>query len=931
MMNDDIVLTLALDERDNTACVAGPCTWEQFVSLSHHRRDDKFRRDDGRPTGFTPATFRAGACTCGKPPRVASGSLPAQRGCPDHPLNNAIGAPRGHRIAANVELVTVVMLDLDKTPEGTDITAELAGEYITRIQQSGLDAVVWSSHSFDAAAKFNLRGGIRLSRPVTPAEYRRLLPALIAWLGVTNGFSGADPRRFWFFPSAREGAPVVHVIARGVPLDVDAFLASLPPEPERSPSEVTQVPRDAVVPPEDAQQRAIEILAAAWPPVGTRSAARGELAGALAWAGWDEESIVRFLDGVAAATNGGIVDGDVHSNNCRWASASVSKIEGGGVSGWPSLAIRLGQDVVDATKRALGMTVQITEEQSLELDSALADVLAATHASMPEPPDDFVNSCIEGAQMKLGRRTGAVDRYTSKLLKRVVAGELLTERPTEDPLAALRAAALAVARAAPAGTKSGQLQSRLLSSAGNLADQLPQIVDEAMYHAMRMPPLVAPEEPREPKERAVPVEGEFELDAKGNREGRPTNNSGKNMRLALGKLGIQMSYDMFKVREYIRRGDGPPAQWEDIHHKQLRDELERTFDFKPPKDEFVDLLEVVAREHTFHSVLDYLGQVQPTWDGVPRIDEWLIHAGAPDTPYVRAVSRIVLVAAVRRARQPGALYQEIVVLESPQGHGKSTALRALVHDEDLFTDNLELGMEAKKIIEQTQGKWIIEIPEMHKRGADSLVKACLSRQVDEARMAYGRKNTIARRGFVLLGTTNEGGTGYLYDTTGNRRYWPVAVEGFDVAALIAMRDQLWAEAAVAEAAGESIRLAKELWPDAAVEQEKRRVKNPIETLLVDALDGRVGRIKVRDVWELARVDMIGKGRPSNVECGEINAVMARMGWLAKEKIAFGGERLRGFVKGTEEEQEVVLTASGGLVGQVYAPGAQGRITGEVVN
>jgi predicted P-loop ATPase len=49
----------------------------------------------------------------------------------------------------------------------------------------------------------------------------------------------------------------------------------------------------------------------------------------------------------------------------------------------------------------------------------------------------------------------------------------------------------------------------------------------------------------------------------------------------------------------------------------------------------------IARRNRFHSVQDYLSSL--AWDQEPRIERWLIdYAGAPDTPYVRAVSRIVV-------------------------------------------------------------------------------------------------------------------------------------------------------------------------------------------------------------------------------------------------------------------------------------------------
>jgi Virulence-associated protein E len=51
-------------------------------------------------------------------------------------------------------------------------------------------------------------------------------------------------------------------------------------------------------------------------------------------------------------------------------------------------------------------------------------------------------------------------------------------------------------------------------------------------------------------------------------------------------------------------------------------------------------------------VRDYLDGLR--WDGTSRIDTWLTTYGkAEDNEYTRAVGAIVLVAAVRRVRQPG--------------------------------------------------------------------------------------------------------------------------------------------------------------------------------------------------------------------------------------------------------------------------------------
>ena len=209
------------------------------------------------------------------------------------------------------------------------------------------------------------------------------------------------------------------------------------------------------------------------------------------------------------------------------------------------------------------------------------------------------------------------------------------------------------------------------------------------------------------------------------------------------------------------------------------------------------------------------------WDGVDRINEWLIgYAGAADTAYHRAIGRIMLIAAVRRVRQPGAKFDEVVVLESGEGMGKSTALRILAGDK-WFSDSAPFNAEPRETIEQLRGRWIIECADLAgvRKAEVEHVKAFLSRSVDSARLAYDRETTRAPRQCIFVGTTNE--QHYLLSTTGNRRFWPVPITCFDLDALARDRDQLWAEAAYWESQNESIRLPRELWAEAAVQQKER--------------------------------------------------------------------------------------------------------------
>jgi predicted P-loop ATPase len=205
------------------------------------------------------------------------------------------------------------------------------------------------------------------------------------------------------------------------------------------------------------------------------------------------------------------------------------------------------------------------------------------------------------------------------------------------------------------------------------------------------------------------------------------------------------------------------------------------------------------------SVSAYLDAL--VWDGTPRIDRWLVdHAGAEDSPHVCSVFRVMLIAAIRRVRVPGCVFDQLPIIVGPHGSGKSSALRVLAVEDDWFTDSVYFGPDTARFMEAAANKWIIEAPNMEgmSRAAAEMIKALLAKTHDVGRVLYAPKSSRVARQFVLIGTTNVT-EGYLRDATGNRRFCPVPVRRFDLDRLRADRDQLWAEASVAEALGESIR------------------------------------------------------------------------------------------------------------------------------
>ena len=336
-----------------------------------------------------------------------------------------------------------------------------------------------------------------------------------------------------------------------------------------------------------------------------------------------------------------------------------------------------------------------------------------------------------------------------------------------------------------------------------------------------------------------------------------------------------LQYDEFKDAILL---NGEPLT--DNTERALLFEISAITSLKINKIFFGEVIRYMAYKNRFHPVRDYVDTAQGQWDGVDRCETWLIEAGgAADTPFNRAISRMFLVAAVRRVRNPGEKFDEMVVLEGPQGLLKSSLLKALPPNPKWFSDCLTMGMDTKHVMEALRGIWIAEAPEMSNMNKSEVegVKAMLSRANDRARPAYGRNVEDVYRQCVFAGTVNN--QKYLRDPTGNRRFWPIALtHEIDIDWVISVRDQLWAEAAVREAAGESIRLDPALYEAAAEEQMLRMIDDPYADVLSEKLGGLTGRIDSSVVWALLGVP-IERRHGSQVKMGE---AMKRNGWQAKQ-------------------------------------------------
>lgn len=283
----------------------------------------------------------------------------------------------------------------------------------------------------------------------------------------------------------------------------------------------------------------------------------------------------------------------------------------------------------------------------------------------------------------------------------------------------------------------------------------------------------------------------------------------------------------------------PSKYWRDADDAQLISYVDAHYGTFSARNYQIAVAKVTD-DRSYHPIREFL-EALPGWDQVQRLDTILIdYLGADDNDYVRAVTRKTLCAAVMRVLNPGCKFDSMLVLNGPQGVGKSTLISRLAGE--WFSDSLNLGdTKDKTAAEKLQGYWLLEIGELAglRKAEVETLRSFLSRQNDIYRAAFGKRATPHQRQCIFFGTTNAE-SGYLRDTTGNRRFWPVKTPGGSSQYSWEIADQtvrqIWAEALVYVKAGEPLYLDARVNQLAKMEQREAMEADEREGLVRDYLD-----------------------------------------------------------------------------------------------
>ena len=234
----------------------------------------------------------------------------------------------------------------------------------------------------------------------------------------------------------------------------------------------------------------------------------------------------------------------------------------------------------------------------------------------------------------------------------------------------------------------------------------------------------------------------------------------------------------------------------------------------------------------------------------------------------------------------------VLTLQGGQGIGKTSWFARLIDDPSLRDDVIKLGHSwdggRKDARLAAIRHRIVELGEIEGSFRKEIagLKAFITEATDKIRPPYGRVEAEYPRSTIFGASVND--RQYLLDTTGNSRFWTLAVEKIDYGHTINMQ-QVFAELKVRLDRGD------QWWLTAAEERaleainDDHRVVGAIEAKIVDRLDlARIGDPKLPKLTANQVLQALEIKYPSNPQSKEANVVLRRL--LGESKRSKGFNR-----------------------------------------
>ena len=262
----------------------------------------------------------------------------------------------------------------------------------------------------------------------------------------------------------------------------------------------------------------------------------------------------------------------------------------------------------------------------------------------------------------------------------------------------------------------------------------------------------------------------------------------------------------------------------DVGITDMRVDLDERYQTGCQKKDFEDMAIWVAHQRSYDPLIDYLdscvarhshkscvkgnlkalrGLFGSTKDSLVKVVTTSTSKSGELVDYSQLLCHMSVcwaVSAIARARASddtaGVKVDTCLVLVGKQGAYKSSLIKALASDKFFSDSHLPIGNKDGYQLIHSSGVWVWELGELHSLRGKSAenTKMYLSAQSDLYRPTHARFPVRKNRRLVFTATTND--FTFLSDPTGNRRFWPVLIDGYGInlEAVAKIRDRYWAEA-----------------------------------------------------------------------------------------------------------------------------------------
>ena len=389
-------------------------------------------------------------------------------------------------------------------------------------------------------------------------------------------------------------------------------------------------------------------------------------------------------------------------------------------------------------------------------------------------------------------------------------------------------------------------------------------------------------------QQGAPVTAWPDVDAKG----RPVVTEA-NVQALLDSLGVSLrSNEMTKTIEfYGSTFAGIPNDGDRTKNciTKLRGEAAKK-GLRMQRQDLIDALDLIASRHKYHPARNFLKKAREeygdsTADYIKQSFDCFIldSESAARRDLCLSMYTHFLVAAARapfNSLQKNESYQGILILVGPQHIGKTRFLEYLVPSPDMRCTGVKVNPNNRDDLWKASKFWGVELGEFGtsmsaKRVED--MKNWVTASKDVFRKPYAAGFSDFPRQSFYYGSTNQ--QRFLCDETGDRRYWPITLKGFDFTNF-PPANLLWGQVmTLAFADGDDTHssrkagrvtwwLSDEELDEMTQMQEAHKVESEEEAALKDMLDWDAQEM----FWQEITATELAAMLSNRMHCGRLSAV-----------------------------------------------------------